>query len=94
MEHVAPAGSMYQAGTLSGNPLAMRAGIETMKILSQPGQARPCRLPMLPCTTSSAPPLPLHSDALKPRRPAAPRPLRPDQPVPPALTFATSPFAP
>jgi glutamate-1-semialdehyde 2,1-aminomutase len=38
MEHVAPAGSMYQAGTLSGNPLAMRAGIETMKILSQPGQ--------------------------------------------------------
>merc|ERR1712078_888468 len=37
MEHVAPAGSMYQAGTLSGNPLAMRAGIETMKILKQPG---------------------------------------------------------
>jgi len=37
MENVAPAGSMYQAGTLSGNPLAMRAGIETMKILSQPG---------------------------------------------------------
>jgi len=37
MEHVAPAGSMYQAGTLSGNPLAMRAGIETMKILQQPG---------------------------------------------------------
>ena len=29
-----------QAGTLSGNPLAMRAGIETMKILSQPGQVR------------------------------------------------------
>merc|ERR1719396_34421 len=28
MQHVAPAGSMYQAGTLSGNPLAMRAGIE------------------------------------------------------------------
>lgn len=37
MEHVAPAGSMYQAGTLSGNPLAMRAGIETLKRLSQPG---------------------------------------------------------
>merc|ERR1719393_858819 len=37
MQEVAPAGSMYQAGTLSGNPLAMRAGIETMKILSQPG---------------------------------------------------------
>jgi len=37
MEGVAPAGPMYQAGTLSGNPLAMRAGIETMKILKQPG---------------------------------------------------------
>ena len=37
MEMVAPAGPMYQAGTLSGNPLAMRAGIETMKKLSQPG---------------------------------------------------------
>jgi len=37
MEMVAPAGPMYQAGTLSGNPLAMTAGIETMKILSQPG---------------------------------------------------------
>merc|ERR1712151_545189 len=37
MEFVAPAGSMYQAGTLSGNPLAMRAGIETLKKLSQPG---------------------------------------------------------
>ena len=37
METVAPAGPMYQAGTLSGNPLAMRAGIETMKILKQPG---------------------------------------------------------
>jgi len=37
MEKVAPAGPMYQAGTLSGNPLAMTAGIETMKILKQPG---------------------------------------------------------
>jgi len=37
MEVVAPAGPMYQAGTLSGNPLAMTAGIETMKILKQPG---------------------------------------------------------
>lgn len=37
MQNVAPAGSMYQAGTLSGNPLAMRAGIETLKKLSQPG---------------------------------------------------------
>jgi len=37
MEMMAPAGSVYQAGTLSGNPLAMTAGIETLKILSQPG---------------------------------------------------------
>ncbi|MBI4379206.1 MAG: glutamate-1-semialdehyde 2,1-aminomutase [Nitrospinae bacterium] len=37
MEMVAPAGPVYQAGTLSGNPLAMTAGIETLKILSQPG---------------------------------------------------------
>ncbi len=37
MAQVAPLGSMYQAGTLSGNPLAMTAGIETLKILRQPG---------------------------------------------------------
>jgi glutamate-1-semialdehyde 2,1-aminomutase len=37
MEQVAPAGPMYQAGTLSGNPLAMTAGIETLKRLSQEG---------------------------------------------------------
>jgi glutamate-1-semialdehyde 2,1-aminomutase len=34
---VAPAGPMYQAGTLSGNPLAMRAGIETLKKLKIKG---------------------------------------------------------
>jgi glutamate-1-semialdehyde 2,1-aminomutase len=37
MQMVAPAGSMYQAGTLSGNPLAMTAGIKTLEILHQPG---------------------------------------------------------
>lgn len=37
MEMVAPAGPMYQAGTLSGNPLAMTAGIETLKRLKEPG---------------------------------------------------------
>ncbi len=37
MKMVAPSGPVYQAGTLSGNPLAMTAGIETLKILSQPG---------------------------------------------------------
>ena len=33
MEKVAPLGGVYQAGTLSGNPLAMTAGIETLRIL-------------------------------------------------------------
>jgi glutamate-1-semialdehyde 2,1-aminomutase len=37
MSMVAPAGPMYQAGTLSGNPLAMTAGIKTLEILRQPG---------------------------------------------------------
>jgi glutamate-1-semialdehyde 2,1-aminomutase len=37
MELVAPVGPMYQAGTLSGNPLAMTAGIETLKGLQEPG---------------------------------------------------------
>ena len=36
MEMVAPVGKVYQAGTLSGNPLVMTAGIETLKILSRP----------------------------------------------------------
>lgn len=35
MEKLAPAGPVYQAGTLSGNPLAMSAGIETLKILKK-----------------------------------------------------------
>ncbi|MDE2942350.1 MAG: glutamate-1-semialdehyde 2,1-aminomutase [Chloroflexota bacterium] len=37
MEVVAPLGSMYQAGTLSGNPLAVTAGIATIKVLARPG---------------------------------------------------------
>ena len=37
MELVAPAGSMYQAGTLSGNPLAMAAGLATLRVLAEPG---------------------------------------------------------
>ena len=36
MQMVAPCGKVYQAGTLSGNPLAMTAGIETLNILSNP----------------------------------------------------------
>eukprot|EP00173_Palmaria_palmata_P004943 Plantae.Rhodophyta-Palmaria_palmata.ctg7819.p1 GENE.Plantae.Rhodophyta-Palmaria_palmata.ctg7819~~Plantae.Rhodophyta-Palmaria_palmata.ctg7819.p1 ORF type:complete len:319 (-),score=54.66 Plantae.Rhodophyta-Palmaria_palmata.ctg7819:962-1885(-) len=37
MEIVAPAGPVYQAGTLSGNPLAMTAGIKALEIMSRPG---------------------------------------------------------
>lgn len=37
METVAPAGPMYQAGTLSGNPLAMTAGLATLRTLLAPG---------------------------------------------------------
>jgi len=37
MEHVMPAGKVYQAGTLSGNPLATAAGIATLTQLRQPG---------------------------------------------------------
>jgi glutamate-1-semialdehyde 2,1-aminomutase len=37
MEQISPSGPVYQAGTLSGNPLAMTAGIETLRILSEPG---------------------------------------------------------
>jgi glutamate-1-semialdehyde 2,1-aminomutase len=37
MNHVAPLGPVYQAGTLAGNPLAMRAGIATLKQLTRRG---------------------------------------------------------
>lgn len=37
MDRIAPTGPVYQAGTLSGNPLAMRAGIEMLEILGEPG---------------------------------------------------------
>ena len=37
MRNVAPLGSMYQAGTLSGNPVAMAAGIKTLELLKKPG---------------------------------------------------------
>jgi len=37
MDHIAPLGSVYQAGTLAGNPLAMRAGIVALKQLTKPG---------------------------------------------------------
>jgi glutamate-1-semialdehyde 2,1-aminomutase len=37
MEQIAPSGPVYQAGTLSGNPAAMAAGIATLKALQEPG---------------------------------------------------------
>ncbi len=37
MEHLAPLGPVYQAGTLSGNPVAMAAGLATLNLISQPG---------------------------------------------------------
>ena len=37
MEHVAPLGPAYQAGTMAGNPLSMRAGIALLEVLEQNG---------------------------------------------------------
>ena len=37
MQHIAPLGPVYQAGTLSGNPVAMAAGLATLELVSAPG---------------------------------------------------------
>jgi glutamate-1-semialdehyde 2,1-aminomutase len=37
LDLLAPAGPVYQAGTLSGNPISVRAGLETLRLLAQPG---------------------------------------------------------
>ncbi|WP_119343268.1 glutamate-1-semialdehyde 2,1-aminomutase [Facilibium subflavum] len=37
MQHIAPEGGVYQAGTLSGNPIAMQAGLTTLNKIMQPG---------------------------------------------------------
>jgi glutamate-1-semialdehyde 2,1-aminomutase len=37
LEQIAPAGPVYQAGTLSGNPVAMAAGLTTLEVLNRPG---------------------------------------------------------
>ena len=37
MEKIAPLGPVYQAGTLSGNPVSMAAGLATLKLISEPG---------------------------------------------------------
>ncbi len=36
MNHISPDGSVYQAGTLSGNPVAMAAGLKTLELISEP----------------------------------------------------------
>ncbi len=41
MEHIAPLGPVYQAGTLSGNPVAMAAGLAALEIISAPGFYEP-----------------------------------------------------
>ena len=41
MEQIAPLGPVYQAGTLSGNPIAMAAGLATLNIISEPGFYEP-----------------------------------------------------
>ena len=40
MEQIAPAGDVYQAGTLSGNPLATAAGLATLRLLDDAAYAR------------------------------------------------------
>ncbi|MEM0513889.1 glutamate-1-semialdehyde 2,1-aminomutase [Pseudoalteromonas sp. YIC-827] len=37
MDYIAPVGPVYQAGTLSGNPIAMAAGLKALELLSEPG---------------------------------------------------------
>lgn len=37
MQHMAPLGGVYQAGTLSGNPVAVAAGLTTLKLIQEPG---------------------------------------------------------
>jgi glutamate-1-semialdehyde 2,1-aminomutase len=37
MKHLAPLGAVYQAGTLSGNPVAVAAGMQTLKLIQAPG---------------------------------------------------------
>ena len=48
MDHILPAGKVFQAGTLSGNPLATAAGIATLKLLRDERRLRrgwnSCRL--------------------------------------------------
>lgn len=67
MEHIAPLGPVYQAGTLSGNPVAMTAGLATLNLISQPGflapvSARTTRLVEGLCERADAAGVPLTSN--------------------------------
>jgi glutamate-1-semialdehyde 2,1-aminomutase len=53
MERVSPSGPVYQAGTLSGNPLAMTAGLATLRILEREGEALYTRLEQLTASLSA-----------------------------------------
>ena len=48
MDHVSPAGPIYQAGTLSGNPLAMAAGLTTLRTAPRRAPLRAARSPLGP----------------------------------------------
>ncbi|ANY14845.1 glutamate-1-semialdehyde 2,1-aminomutase [Bordetella pseudohinzii] len=69
MRHIAPLGGVYQAGTLSGNPVAVAAGLATMRLIGQPGfyedlSARTQRLALGLAERARAAGLPFSADAI------------------------------
>jgi glutamate-1-semialdehyde 2,1-aminomutase len=67
MQQIAPLGPVYQAGTLSGNPVAMAAGLATLNLISQPGfldpvSARTTRLVEGLCGRAAAAGIPMTSN--------------------------------
>ena len=67
MEQIAPLGPVYQAGTLSGNPVAMAAGLATLNLISQPGfldpvSARTTRLVEGLCARAAVAGIPMTSN--------------------------------
>jgi hypothetical protein len=48
MEHLAPLGAVYQAGTLSGNPVATACGLATLREIASPAFSTPCLPPPVP----------------------------------------------
>ncbi len=69
MRHIAPEGPVYQAGTLSGNPVAMAAGLATLRPLLEPGFYAHLggiseRLVTGLCTEANAAGIPMYGDSL------------------------------